>query len=51
MVTDRMCIIRYENGTHDTEKKETKNFFLELQFLQCNFATSFYVFAENKPRY
>lgn len=44
MVTDRMCIIRYEKkiiffyimiikyGTHDTEKKKQQKIFLELQF-------------------
>lgn len=30
MVIDRMCIIRYENGIYDIEKKEIKKFFLEL---------------------
>lgn len=37
MVTDRMCIIRYENGTHDTEKKRNKKFFFGATIFTMQF--------------
>lgn len=44
-------IKKIKYGTHDTEKKETKKIFFGATILTMQFATSFYVFAKNKPRY